>query len=114
MAKEWSAILIPGRMANEKQGFIYGFRYAIDLFTNTGRSYGKNRLEENIRSEYSTLAVESIDRTNKVVDILKEYPPKEKFTDTVDILCACLNDTKYAVFEQGFLRGIAVAKSKAI
>ena len=100
--------------ANEYQGFVYGFKEAMGLFISGEKICGRNRLEENISSEYSTLAVEDIDRTDKVVDILKEYVPEEKFTNTVDVLCACVNETKYAVFEQGFLRGIAVAKGGVI
>lgn len=98
---------------NEHQGFVYGFNQAMELFTSR-KSVGKNRLDENIRSEYSSLAVEQIDETDPLVDILKEYVPKEKFPSTIDTLCECVNDTKYAVFEQGFLRGIAVAKSGEI
>lgn len=36
-------------------------------------------MDENIRNEYSTLTVEKIDKTNSVVDILKEYIPKDRF-----------------------------------
>ena len=95
---------------NERQGFIYGFRYAVELLVCGEKPCHKSMLDESIRDEYSTLTVEKIDKTNPVVDILKEYVPKEKFDDTVDMLCKCLDETKYAVFEQGFLRGIAAEK----
>ena len=48
--------------------------------------------------------------TDPVVDILKEYVPEEKFAHAADTLCVCIENTKYAVFEQGFLRGIAAEK----
>ena len=35
---------------------------------------------------------------------------KEKYTDVVDVLCVCIDETKYAVFEQGFIRGIVAVK----
>ena len=69
-----------------------------------------SRLDESIKEEYSMLAVEGTDKTDPVVDILKEYVPEEKFGDVVDTLCTCIENTKYAVFEQGFLRGIAAEK----
>ena len=96
---------------NERQGFIYGFRYASELFVRNEKPFGcLNRLDESIKEEYSMMAVEGADKTDLVVDILKEYVPKEKFGDAVDTLCVCIEKTKYAVFEQGFLRGIAAEK----
>lgn len=100
--------------ANERQGFIYGFRHAMRLFMDSGHIYGRDRLDENIRCEYSTLAVEAIDKIDKSVDILKQHLPEKEFSETVDTMCASLNDVKYAAFEQGFLRGIAVAKAGSI
>lgn len=94
----------------ERQGFIYGFRYAVDLLVRGEEPCSKGKLDERISDEYATLTVEKIDRTNPVVEILKEYVPEDKFGDTVDTLCKCLDETKYAVFEQGFLRGIAAEK----
>ena len=96
---------------SERQGFIYGFRYASELFARNEKPYVyMNRLDESIKEEYSMLAVEGADKTDPVVDILKEYVPEEKFGDAVDTLCVCIENTKYAVFEQGFLRGIAAEK----
>ena len=96
---------------SERQGFIYGFRYASELFVRNEKPYVcMNRLDESIKEEYSMLAVEGADKTDPVVDILKEYVPEEKFGDAVDTLCVCIENTKYAVFEQGFLRGIAAEK----
>ena len=100
--------------ANEHQGFIYGFRLAMGLFIGNERPYGKSQFEEHIRSEYSTLMVSDLDRTDQVVDILKEHTPESRLEDAINTLCACVNDTKYAVFEQGFLRGIAVARGERI
>ncbi len=100
--------------AKEHQGFVYGFQHAMELFIGNGNIHGRGGLEENIRCEYSTPVVEGIDRTDKVVGILEEYLPKDKLPDAIDILCACVNETKYAAFEQGFLRGIAVAKGNAL
>ena len=100
--------------ANEHQGFIYGFKLAMGLFIKSENPYGKSQFEEHIHSEYSTLLVSDLDRTDPVVNILKQYVPEVKFADAVDTLCACVNDTKYAVFEQGFLRGLAVAKGEGI
>lgn len=89
-------------MESERQGFIYGFRYACELFVrNEKPCVCTSRLDESIKEEYSM---------NPVVDILKEYVPEEKFGDAVDTLCVCIENTKYAVFEQGFLRGIAAEK----
>ena len=56
------------------------------------------------------IAVGGADKTDPVVDILKEYVPEEKFAHAADTLCVCIENTKYAVFEQGFLRGIAAEK----
>lgn len=96
---------------SERQGFIYGFRYASELFVQNEKPYGcTSRLNESIKEEYSTLAVEGTDKTDPVVDILKEYVPEENFAHAVDTLCVCIEKTKYAVFEQGFLRGIAAEK----
>ncbi|MDE7333364.1 MAG: hypothetical protein K2O16_14260 [Lachnospiraceae bacterium] len=50
--------------ANEHQGFIYGFRLAMGLFIGNERPYGKSQFEEHIRSEYSTLMVSDLDRTD--------------------------------------------------
>lgn len=99
----------------ERQGFIYGFRYAVDLLVRGEKpcSY-KGRLDESIKEEYSTLAVEGTDKTGPVVDILKEYVPEEKFGDVADTLCVCIENTKYAAFEQGFLRGIAAEKGGSL
>ncbi len=97
--------------ANKHQRFLYGFRMAMGLFVNLKSPYGeKSRLDENIRSEYSTLAVDGIDKADLVVNLLKENLPEEKLKDAVDTLCVSLDETKYAAFEQGFIRGIAVAK----
>lgn len=96
---------------SERQGFIYGFRYVMGSFTQDQKPcVCMNRLDESIKEEYSMLAVEGADKTDPVVDILKEYVPEEKFGDAVDTLCVCIENTKYAVFEQGFLRGIAAEK----
>ncbi len=99
---------------NEHQGFVYGFRLAMGLFISNERPYGKSQFEEHIRSEYSTLMVSDLDRTDQVVDILKEHIPESELEEAINTLCACVNDTKYAVFEQGFLRGIAVARGDGI
>lgn len=96
---------------SERQGFIYGFRYVMGLFIQDQKPcVCMNRLDESIKEEYSMIAVEGADKTDPVVDILKEYVPEEKFGDAVDTLCVCIENTKYAVFEQGFLRGIAAEK----
>ena len=64
----------------ERQGFIYGFRYVMRLFTQDQKPcVCMNRLDESIKEEYSMLAVEGADKTDPVVDILKEYVPEEKF-----------------------------------
>ena len=99
---------------SERQGFIYGFRYASELFVRNEKPCNRSRLDESIRDEYATLTVDKIDKTDPVVDILKEYVPEDKFDDVVDKLCDCLDETKYAVFEQGFLRGIAAEKGGSI
>ena len=96
---------------NERQGFIYGFRYACELFVRNEKPYiCTSKLDESIKEEYSMLAVEGTDKTDPVVDILKEYVPEENLAHAVDTLCVCIENTKYAVFEQGFLRGIAAEK----
>jgi len=96
---------------NERQGFIYGFRYACELFVrNEKPCVCTSRLDESIKEEYSMIAVGGADKTDPVVDILKEYVPEEKFAHAADTLCVCIENTKYAVFEQGFLRGIAAEK----
>lgn len=99
---------------NEHQGFIYGFRYAVDLIIRGDKPCGRDRLTESIKSEYATLAVEGIDQTDAVVSLLKQYVPEDKFLGVVDTLCAGLNETKYAAFEQGFIRGIAATKGGAL
>lgn len=98
-------------MVNEQQGFIFGFNYAVELLTRGWRQCNSGKLDESIRSEYSTLTVGKINKMDKVEDILKEHVPEEKLGNTVDTLCSCLEETKYAVFEQGFLRGVAAMKS---
>ncbi|MDE6203761.1 MAG: hypothetical protein K2G19_09840, partial [Lachnospiraceae bacterium] len=90
------------------------FRLAMGLFIGNERPYGKSQFEEHIRSEYSTLMVSDLDRTDQVVDILKEHIPESELEEAINTLCSCVNDTKYAVFEQGFLRGIAVARGDGI
>ena len=96
---------------SERQGFIYGFRYASELFARNEKPYVcMNKLDESIKEEYSMLAVEGADKTDPVVDILKQYVPEENFAHAVDTLCVCIEKTKYAAFEQGFLRGIAAEK----
>ncbi len=107
-------ILSEYAMVNERQGFLFGFRYAVELLTVDRTCNVESRLDENIRNEYSTLAVERCDRLEPVVDILRHYVPKEEFNAAMDEFCACTEDTKYAVFEQGFLRGIAAGKGGAI
>lgn len=100
--------------ANEHQGFVYGFRMGMGLFISSESPYGKSQFEEHIRSEYATLTVERIDKAGEVFDILKEYVPEDKFSGAADTLCAGLNETKYAAFEQGFIRGIAAVKGGAL
>ena len=115
--KQWMSLEKPVEAlacANEYQGFVYGFRHAMGLFMDSGHIYGRDRLEENIHCEYSTLAVDAIDKVDKSVDILKQHLPEKEFSETVDTMCASLSDVKYAAFEQGFLRGIAVAKAGSI
>ena len=80
------------------------------MFVRNEKPCNRSRLDESIRDEYATLTVEKNDKTEPVADILKEYVPEEKFEDDVDKLCDCLDETKYAAFEQGFLRGIAAEK----
>ncbi len=112
--KQWTGlekVVSEFGVESERQGFIYGFRYASELFVRNEKPYVcMNRLDESIKEEYSMIAVEGTDKTDPVVDILKEYVPEEKFGDAVDTLCICIENTKYAVFEQGFLRGIAAEK----
>ncbi len=96
---------------SERQGFIYGFKYVMGLFTQDRKPcVCMSRLDESIKEEYSMIAVEGTDKTDPVVDILKEYVPEENLAHAVDTLCVCIENTKYAVFEQGFLRGIAAEK----
>lgn len=72
---------------SERQGFIYGFRYASELFVRNEKPYVcMSRLDGSIKEEYSMLAVEGADKTDPVVDILKEYVPEENFGDVVDTL----------------------------
>ncbi len=97
-------------MVNEQQGFIFGFNYAIELLTRGWKPCNSGKLDENIRSEYSTLAVGKINKMDKVEDILKEHVPEEKLRNVMDTFCLCLDETKHAVFEQGFLWGIATMK----
>lgn len=97
-------------MVNEQQGFIYGFNYAVELLTRGWRQCNSGKLDESIKSEYSTLTVGKINKMDKVGEILKEHVPEEKLGNAVDTLCSCLEETKYAVFEQGFLRGVAAVK----
>ena len=97
-------------MENERQGFIYGFSNALNLLTSGKDPYYIDRLDYIIRCEYSTSIVEKIDKTDRIMEIFKKYVPKEKYTDVVDVLCVCIDETKYAVFEQGFIRGIAAEK----
>lgn len=113
--KQWLEKMIAEvACANEHQGFIYGFRLAMGLFIGSERPYGKSQFEEHIHSEYSTLMVSDLDRTDQVVDILKEHIPAGQLEAAIDTLCTCVNYTKYAVFEQGFLRGIAVARGDGL
>ena len=100
--------------ANEHQGFVYGFRMAMGLFISSESPYGKSQFEEHIRSEYATLTVERIDKSGEIFDILKKYAPEDKFSSAADTLCAELNETKHAAFEQGFIRGIAAVKGGAL
>ncbi|MBD5472821.1 MAG: hypothetical protein HDR20_07970 [Lachnospiraceae bacterium] len=97
-------------IVNEQQGFIFGFNYAVELLTKGRKQCISGKLDENIKSEYSTLAVGKINKMDKVEDILKEYVPEGKLSNAIDTFCSCLDETKYAVFEQGFLRGIAAMK----
>lgn len=108
---EFERIVSEFGMVNEQQGFIFGFNYAVELFTRGWRQCSSGKLDESIKSEYSTLAVGKINKMDKVKDILKEHVPEEKLDNAVDTLCSCLEETKYAVFEQGFLRGVAAMKS---
>ena len=113
-SKQWiglEKVVAEFGVESERQGFIYGFRYACELFVrNEKPCVCTSRLDESIKEEYSMIAVEGADKTDPVVDILKEYVPEEKFAHAVDTLCVCIENTKYAVFEQGFLRGIAAEK----
>ena len=97
-------------MVNEQQGFIFGFNYAVELLTKGWKQSNSSKLDENIRNENSTLAVGKINKMDKVKDIFKEYVPEEKLRNAMDIFCSCLDETKYAVFEQGCLRGRAALK----
>lgn len=60
------------------------------LQENSEKPCNKSKLDESIRDEYSTMAVDGIDKTDPVVEILKEYVPEDKFIDTVDMLCNSL------------------------
>lgn len=97
-------------MFNERQGFIYGFNYAMELFVSGEKRYDTKKLDNIVKEEYSTLTVEQIDKLGKTVDVLKEYVPENKFNDVIDTLCACVEETKFLTFEQGFIRGIAAVK----
>ena len=112
--QEFEGLAAEVACANEHQGFLYGFQMAMGLFISLKSPYGKSRLDEHIRSEYSTLAVDGIDKANRVVSLLKENLPEEKLSEAVDTLCVSLDETKYAAFEQGFIRGIAVAKGSGL
>lgn len=100
-------------MINERQGFIYGFNYAAELFAEKRESYNTGIWDKVIKNEFSTLVVEWIDKTDQFIDMLKKCIPQKKYDKLADVFCSCLDETKFAVFEQGFLRGIAAIKSGA-
>ena len=50
---------------SERQGFIYGFKYVMGLFTQDQKPcVCMNRLDESIKEEYSMIAVEGADKTD--------------------------------------------------
>lgn len=101
--------------ANEKQGFIHGFQYAVSLLTNAQSSIGK--LDELMQNEYDAVTSMDTPMSGLVSEALKIVRAKITNKEYLEIENNMLGSYNYAEkfgFEQGFMRGIAVAKGGAI
>lgn len=101
--------------ANEKQGFIHDFQYAVALLTNTrGETTG---LKELMQNEYEAMSFMDVPMSGLVSEALKIVRAKITNKEYLEIENNMYGSYNYAEkfgFEQGFMRGIAVAKGGAI
>lgn len=101
--------------ANEKQGFIHGFQYAVSLLTNA--SSETTSLEELMANEYDAMSFMDVPMSGLVSEALKIVRAKITNKEYLEIENNMYDSYNYAEkfgFEQGFMRGIAVAKGGAI
>lgn len=101
--------------ANEKQGFIHGFQYAVALLTSTRGE--TTDLKELMQNEYEAMSFMDVPMSGLVGEALKIVRAKITNKEYLEIENNMYSSYNYAEkfgFEQGFMRGIAVAKGGAI
>ena len=97
--------------ANEKQGFVHGFQYAVSLLTNAQNSIGN--LDELMQNEYDAVISMNSPMSGLVSEALKIVRVKITDREYLEVENNMLDSYNYAEkfgFEQGFMRGIAVVK----
>lgn len=75
-----------------------------------------SRLEDVIASEFSTVTIADmcVIRPDKVVDCLKKYVPETELPEIDEEWNQYVIASEFAMFEQGIIRGIAIAKAGVI
>lgn len=101
--------------ANEKQGFIQGFQYAVSLLTNaSGKADCLDELMENEYTAMSCMDTPMSDLVSKALEIVRKKITDKEYLEIESNMTGSYNEAEKFGFGQGFMRGIVVAKGGAI
>ena len=89
---------------------------ATEIITGQREKIDSKRLDRIIRSEYSTDTVAATNNsiTDNYSDMLKECVPEDKLDEMDERINEYVEAVSHAVFEQGFIRGVAADRGGAV
>lgn len=101
--------------ANEKQGFIQGFQYAVSLLTNaSGKTTNLKELMQNEFEAMIFMDPPMSDLVSEALKIVRAQITDKEYLEIENIMLGSYNYAEKFGFEQGFMRGITVAKGGAV
>lgn len=91
-------------------------KLATEIIMEQREMIDSKRLDHIITSEYSTDTVAAIINiiTDNYSDMLKECVPEDKLHELDERINEYVETISYAVFEQGFIRGVAADRGGAV
>lgn len=91
-------------------------KLATEIINEQRKIIESKKLDRIIASEYSTAAVAVIidSITDNYSGMLEKCMPEEKFIDLNERINEYVESMSHAIFEQGFIRGVAVGRGGVI